>query len=102
MPFTKIVSAELHEAAVRAGVRTAAQSLGTGFVIPATLTVAFTGEWFAALGIGIALAVVVGVVNGAQAYFSFIGKGIPEQYAQAVVLGQHAAVPSEGPDPASP
>lgn len=94
--LTKIVSPALHEAAVRAGVRTGAAALATGFILPAGLTVAFTHEWFTALLIGLALAVVSAIVAGLQSYASFIAKGVPDPYVtaaleQADYVPRHAA-----------
>lgn len=83
--LTKIVSPALHEAAVRAGVRTGAATLAAGFILPAGLTVAFTGEWFAALLIGLALAAVSALVAGLQSYAAFIAKGLPDPYVTAAL-----------------
>lgn len=87
--LTKVVSPALHEAAVRAGVRSGAQALAAGFVLPAGLTMAFTQEWFAALLIGLALALVSGVVAGVQSYASFIANGIPDPYVVAAAEQAH-------------
>lgn len=94
--LTKIVSPALHEAAVRAGVRTGAAALAAGFILPAGLTVAFTREWLMALLIGLALAAVSAVVSGIQSYASFIAKGVPDPYVtaaleQADYVPRHAA-----------
>lgn len=83
--LNKIVSPALHEAAVRAGVRTGTATLAAGFILPAGLTVAFTSQWLSALGIGLALAIVSAVVAGIQSYASFISKGIPETYVTAAI-----------------
>jgi len=94
--LSKIVSPALHEAAVRAGLRTALTTLAPGLILPAGLTVALTGEWFAALLVGLALAVVTAVISGLQSYASFIAKGIPEPYVTAAIeqadyVPRHAA-----------
>lgn len=97
--LTKIVSPALHEAAVRAGVRSGAQALAAGFILPAGLTVAFTQEWLSALAIGLALAAVSAVVAGLQSYASFIAKGIPEPYVTAAAEQAHLVPQSLIPAP---
>ena len=100
--LTKIVTPALHEAAVRAGIRTGAATLAAGFILPAGLTVAFTGQWFAALAIGLALAVVGAVVSGIQSYAAFIAKGLPDPYVVAAIeqsgyVPKHAQVGADAP-----
>lgn len=75
-----LIPANTKAAAARGFIRTASQSLATGFVIPAGLTFAFTEEFGLALGLGLAGAVVQAVLNGGQSYFSILSKGIPEEY----------------------
>ena len=75
-----LVPADVHAAAKRGFLRTAAQSLSTGFAIPAGLTLAFTADFALALALGLAGAVVVAALNGAQSYFSILSKGIPADY----------------------
>lgn len=75
-----LIPADTQVAAKRGFIRTAAQSLATGFVVPAGLTLAFTSEFALALGLGLAGAVVNAGINGVQSYFSILSKGIPEDY----------------------
>ena len=75
-----LIPADTQVAAKRGFIRTATQSLATGFVIPAGLTLAFTSEFALALALGLAGAAVQALVNGAQSYFSILSKGIPEDY----------------------
>lgn len=75
-----LIPANTKAAAARGFIRTASQSLATGFVIPAGLTFAFTEEFGLALLLGVAGAGVQAVLNGAQSYFSILSKGIPEDY----------------------
>jgi len=76
----RLVPDTVQTAARRAFLRTAAQSLANGFLVPAGLAFAFTSSFLAAAGLGLAGAVWQAVTNGAQAYFSILAKGIPEAY----------------------
>lgn len=91
MSKDKIVPYETKIAAQRAFVRTAAQSLATSFVLPAGMTLAFTGDALLSAAIGVGGMLVGAGVNGAQAYFSVIASGIPEAYVEAGKLPRHGA-----------
>ena len=80
-PDENLVPRSVQRAAQRGFIRTGAQSLATGFVVPAGLTTAFTGDALLALVLGLGGAVVTAVINGAQSYFSILSSGIPEDYA---------------------
>lgn len=80
MPNNKLIPADAHKAAKRGFIRTASQSLATGFVIPAGVTFAFTGDYWLALALGVGGAIVNAGFNGAQSYFDLLSKGIPEDY----------------------
>ena len=79
--MTALIPADVHLAARRGFIRTASQSLATGFVIPGGLTFAFTQEWGFAILVAFAGVLVSAIVNGAQSYFSLISNGIPLDYA---------------------
>lgn len=78
-----LIPADAAFAAKRGFIRTAAQSLATGFGVPGALTLAFTGDGLLALGVGVAGLAFNAVINGAQSYFDILGRGIPEAYAPA-------------------
>lgn len=80
---TAIIPAGVKLAAKRGFVRTAAQSLATGFAVPGALTLAFTGDGLLALGLGLAGLLFSAVVNGAQSALSIVSNGIPEDYTNA-------------------
>lgn len=86
-----IIPAATKLAAKRGFIRTAAQSLATGFAVPGALTLVFTGDGLLALGIGVAGLAFNAVVNGAQSAFSIISKGIPGDYADATLVA-HAVL----------
>lgn len=77
----KLVPQDAQIAAKRGFIRTAAQSLATGLIIPGGLTIAFTGDALLGLGVGAAGMVVNALINGAQSYFSILSAGIPVDYA---------------------
>lgn len=89
--LSRIVSPALHEAAVRAGLRTALVTLAPALVIPGGVTVAISGQWLAALGISLLTAAVIAFVAGLSSYASFIAKGIPEPYVTAALEQTYAA-----------
>lgn len=100
--LTKIVSPALHEAAVRAGVRTALVAFTPALALPTVVTGAITQEWIVAFLIGLAMAAVTSFLAGLQSYASFIAKGIPEPYVTAAVeqagyVPRHAAGTEENP-----
>lgn len=78
--MTGLIPANTKAAAKRGFIRTAAQSLATGFIVPAGVAFGFTQEFGLALGLGLAGAVVNAGINGAQSYFDILSKGIPEDY----------------------
>ena len=78
-----LIPPEVHLGAKRAFIRTAYQSLATGLLVPGGLTVAFTGDWVLAGLIALGGLILTAVINGLQAYFSWISKGIPEDYRVA-------------------
>lgn len=80
---TDIIPASVKLAAKRGFVRTAAQSLATGFAVPGALTLVFTGDGLLALGIGLAGLAFNAIVNGAQSSLSIISNGIPADYVGA-------------------
>ncbi|MEV4737196.1 MULTISPECIES: hypothetical protein [unclassified Microbacterium] len=80
---TDIIPASVKLAAKRGFVRTAAQSLATGFAVPGALTLVFTGDGLLALGVGVAGLAFNAVVNGAQSALSIISNGVPEDYTAA-------------------
>lgn len=86
-----VIPAATKLAAKRGFVRTAAQSLATGFAVPGALTLAFTGDGLLALGLGIAGLAFNALLNGAQSALSIVSKGIPGEYTNAGVDQQFAA-----------
>lgn len=81
----------LHDAAVRAGIRTAAQALG-GALVPlgATAGILTGGSWLA-LGIALGGSLITSLIAGTAAYLNFIGNGLPEAYG--VLARQNTSVP---------
>ena len=77
----KIIPDNAKKAAARGFIRTASQSLATGFAVPGGLTLVFTGDGLLALGVGVLGLLFNALVNGAQSYFSILSAGIPEEYA---------------------
>jgi len=73
------------KAAKRGFIRTASQSLatsfGTGISVGALATLVNHGQpdWWT-IGAGAAVFILTPLINGAQSYFSILGKGIPEDY----------------------
>ena len=96
MSKSKIVPEATQLAAKKAFVRTAAQSLAMSLVLPASITFAFTQDALLTAAVGVGGMIVGATVNGAQAYFAMIGKGIPEEYAAAGELPQHGAPQQRG------
>lgn len=90
-----IVPAATRLAAKRGFVRTAAQSLATGFAVPGALTLAFTGDGLLALGMAVAGMLFAALVNGAQSYFSIIGQGVPDDYRDATLAAHSVLDPVE-------
>lgn len=87
MSDEKLVPANVHKAAKRGFIRTAAQSLSGG--IPATaITVVLTGDWLLAVALGVASAVLTALMAGAASYFSIIADGIPADYAPDLDTGK--------------
>lgn len=82
---TDIIPASVQLAAKRGFVRTASQSLATGFAVPGALTLVLTGDGLLALGIGLAGLAFNAVVNGAQSALSIISNGVPPDYVTAAV-----------------
>lgn len=80
-----IIPASVKLAAKRGFVRTAAQSLATGFAVPGALTLVLTGDGLLALGAGLAGLVFSAAVNGAQSALSIISNGIPDDYVPAAI-----------------
>lgn len=80
---TDIIPASVKLAAKRGFVRTAAQSLATGFAVPGAITLVFTGDGLLALGVGLAGLAFNAVVNGAQSSLSIISNGVPADYVDA-------------------
>ncbi|WP_433584538.1 hypothetical protein [Microbacterium hydrocarbonoxydans] len=80
-----IIPASVKLAAKRGFVRTAAQSLATGFAVPGALTLVFTGDGLLALGIGFAGLAFSAIVNGAQSSLNIISRGIPDEYVNAAI-----------------
>lgn len=76
--------AQLHTAAVRAGIRTGAQTAGSAIVVGGGIGQAATwgelGAQAIALGITVGGALLAGAGAGVAAYLSFIGKGVPAEY----------------------
>lgn len=85
MPDVELIPADTHIAAKRGFIRTACQSLATGFGVPGALTLAFTQDALLALGVGVAGLAFNALVNGAQSYFSILG-GVPDAYQPTVVV----------------
>lgn len=79
-----LIPADAKRAASRGFIRTASQSLATGFAVPGGLTLAFTGNAMLALALGLAGLAFSAVINGLQSYFSILAKGIPEDYAPVI------------------
>lgn len=77
----ELVPQETKTAAARGFIRTASQSLATGFATVGGITFAFTQDFAVAFGMGVAGMAVTAILNGAQSYFSILSKGIPEDYA---------------------
>lgn len=80
-----IIPASLKLAAKRGFVRTASQSLATGFAVPGALTLVLTGDGLLALGIGLAGLAFSAAVNGAQSALDIISRGIPDDYVPAAI-----------------
>lgn len=84
------IPASTLKAAKRGFIRTASQSiataLGGGITVNAVLLVINGGnvDW-TVLVVTAAVAVATPVINGAQSYFSILGKGVPDDYLAAVV-----------------
>lgn len=75
-----LIPANTKAAAARGFIRTASQSLATGFIIPAGVAFGFTQEFGTAVLLGVGSAIVSAGFNGVQSYFSILSKGIPEDY----------------------
>ena len=84
---TSLIPADTHLAAKRGFIRTASQSLASGFIIPAGTAFALTSEFGLALLWGLVGLVASAFANGAQSYFSIISRGIPEDY-QPLIEGE--------------
>ncbi|MFC4223795.1 hypothetical protein [Lysinibacter cavernae] len=83
--------AALHDAAVRAGIRTAAQALG-GALAPLGVTAGvLTGGSWIALGIAAGGSLITSLIAGTAAYLNFIGNGLPEAYS--VLASERARSP---------
>ena len=76
----KLIPADAHLAAKRGFIRTAAQSLATGFAVPGALVFGFTQDALLALGAAAVGLAFNAAVNGAQSYFSILSNGIPGDY----------------------
>ena len=100
MSDDRLVPRDTDLAARRGFIRTASQSLATGFTIPAGLTFAFTQDFGFALLLGFGGAIVSAIIAGAQSYFSILSNGIPEDYAPAQLPGGATAIAPEPPDSA--
>ena len=87
-----LIPLNARKAAARGFIRTASQSLATGFAVPGGLTLVFTQDGALALGLGLAGLVFSALVNGAQSYFSLLANGIPEAYAPDLFLDDSDAV----------
>lgn len=80
MSDEKLVPANVHRAAKRGFIRTAAQSLAGG--IPAAgITLALTSDWLLAVALGAASAIITALLAGTASYLSIIADGIPADYA---------------------
>lgn len=76
----KLVPANAHLAAKRAGLRTAAQSLSS--LIPTSaISIVLTSDWLLGVGLGAAGAVVTAFLAGAASYLNILSDGIPVDYA---------------------
>lgn len=83
----KLIPESASLAAKRGFLRTASQSLATGFGVPGALTLILTGDGLLALLVGLAGLVFNALVNGAQSYFSLLSSGIPQDYKpEAAIL----------------
>jgi hypothetical protein len=93
--FTDPFNPAIQRAALRAGVRTFAQSTSAAFVLTAATGQAVTwGDVRAqmiALLLALGAAAVVGLGAAVQAYLSFVAKGVPADYVQADWTARHVA-----------
>lgn len=83
----KLIPQNALRAAQRGFIRTGAQSIATGAVVPGALVLTFTHDGLLALGAAAAGIVFNAVVNGAQSFFSILASGIPEAYAPELDKG---------------
>lgn len=95
MTTDPLVPAAVQLAAKRGFIRTAAQSLATGFAVPGALTLVLTGDGLLALGVGVAGLAFNALVNGAQSALSIISNGIPKDYADVTLVQQAVVTQSE-------
>lgn len=86
MTTDPLVPAAVQLAAKRGFIRTAAQSLATGFAVPGALTLVLTGDGLLALGVGVAGLAFNALVNGAQSALSIISNGIPKDYEDVALV----------------
>ncbi|MGB3414034.1 MAG: hypothetical protein WBA28_04900 [Microbacteriaceae bacterium] len=77
---TKLIPEATKTAAKRGFIRTASQSLATGFGVAGGLTLVFTQDGMLALAVGAAGMAATALLNGAQSFFSILAQGIPEDY----------------------
>jgi hypothetical protein len=95
MSTDSLIPAAVQLAAKRGFIRTASQSLATGFAVPGALTLVFTGDGLLALGVGVAGLVFNAVVNGAQSALNIVSNGIPKDYADVTLVTQAVVTQSE-------
>ncbi|MFD4111631.1 hypothetical protein ACFWWU_36570 [Streptomyces sp. NPDC058650] len=88
MKFTTEDAAR-HAAAVRAGIRTAAQAArGAGVAIVGIIGTTIIGvDWLVVAGVGAASVITV-VWSGLDAYLGIIANGVPEAYQDAALAEQ--------------
>lgn len=79
--MANLIPKDAQRAAARGFIRTSAQSLATSLVLPAGVTFAFTNDALLAAAVGVGGMIVGAVVNGAQAYFDILSRGIPDDYS---------------------
>lgn len=91
----KIIPANVSLAAKRGFIRTASQSIATalgGGITAAAVLQVVNGEIPVVAAVVIsAVAAATPLINGAAAYFSILGKGIPEEYAPNGYLPRYGA-----------
>lgn len=89
-----IVPAAVSLAAKRGFTRTFTQTLAS-FIPIAAIAIPTTGDALYGIGLGVAGAIASAALAGGASYLSIISNGIPKDYADATLVEQAVATPTE-------